>query len=226
MDTQVEFLIRAAIERALFDGWTIVSDKQTTVNFTNKRCCPLGACYAVAGERVDTFTILTALNVGLIWAVEFTLGFDGIIPPTIENKDAFELGKKLRAEFIQINKDIFKMKIQNGQRWLWEGKTGRTYVVEIVKCTKDYKYTTYDTKYVDMQYAKLMQSISGSKPARTAFAFNADFKLYLTGSSPQTISAGSWTYLAGQDKPKFERKPAIKKPAKKKKKSKRSNMFY
>ena len=99
--TQIEPLIRAAIEHVISQGWTIVSDGQTTVNFKKKQCCAIGACYAVAGEGVETFTILGALDVGFTWAVEFTLAFDGIVPTSVQNEDAYLLGEKLRKELIK-----------------------------------------------------------------------------------------------------------------------------
>jgi hypothetical protein len=94
----IEQLLLLAIEQAKEQGFSIVADCQTTISFDRKECCPLGACYAVAGKDVETAIILEALGVSMGWAVSFTLGFDGIVPYFISNKEAYELGKKLRIE--------------------------------------------------------------------------------------------------------------------------------
>jgi hypothetical protein len=108
-----------------------------------------------------------------------------------------------------------KIKIVKGQRWLWEGKTGRKYIAEILANVKSTKYISYTTKMIpyQYQYAKLVQVISGSKP--TGYDYRDKYKLksnlQLTGEIVQKSSSGTWTYLKGQDVPKKVRISAVKK---------------
>jgi len=102
------------------------------------------------------------------------------------------------------------MKIANGQRWLWEGKTGRKYIAEVIRNSVFGTYNYRKNKYEKSQDGKVIQVISGSKPSTN---YAGEISLKLTGSSPMNTGSGTWTYLEGQDKPKPERKSAPKKKA-------------
>jgi hypothetical protein len=96
---RLEPLLRLAVVEVQRLGWSITKDN-TTVSFKRKTCCPFGACQAIAGIETDTFTVLEVLDISMTWVSEFTMGFDGIRPPWLRNKDAYALGQAMAKEFL------------------------------------------------------------------------------------------------------------------------------
>jgi hypothetical protein len=86
---------------------------------------------------------------------------------------------------------IKKITPKKGQRWLYEGKTGRKYVAEIIQILGvRHPYIWTDIGKIEI---KAVQIMSGPK-----FIIAKIAKTSLDRKS----SAGTWTYLPGQDAPK------------------------
>ena len=101
---EVEEVIRESIQKMQADGWTIRD--RLILSYDTKLCCPLGAVGVVKGlewPMITSNTTREVFRLGTVWSSMFICGFDGCNVGRHDGEDrpAFELGRKLREEFIK-----------------------------------------------------------------------------------------------------------------------------
>lgn len=99
----IESRIREAVKAARADGYTIIAEDW--VDHDERKCCALGAIIRrkVNGRNDDVCQDASASTLGVTkhWVKDFIRGFDGEACPAWGDDGAFEMGKRMRAEFLE-----------------------------------------------------------------------------------------------------------------------------
>lgn len=101
-----EKILRDAISVKLAEGWTIRSG--VTYILHRKECCPIGALltatdkfeFELLGELNFSSLAKKYLEADLKWAYGFVNGFDKFQNHPFHDPESYDLGCKLRKEFI------------------------------------------------------------------------------------------------------------------------------